>query len=81
LAGEKTGFVQIGDDKWFLPSKFKTDANHLWNFQARPDDVWIVTYPRSGTTWCQELIWLICNDLNYDEAKRVALMRRFPFFE
>ncbi|KAL9693715.1 hypothetical protein quinque_013000 [Culex quinquefasciatus] len=79
--GEKTGFVQAGDEKWFFPSKFLNCAQNFYNFQARPDDVWICTYPRSGTTWTQEMLWLICNDLDFETAGKEKLTKRFPFFE
>jgi hypothetical protein len=34
-----------------------------------------------GTTWTQELVWLIANDLDYETARRIPQMQRFPFFE
>lgn len=34
-----------------------------------------------STTWTQEMIWLICNDLDYETAKKITLNERFPFFE
>lgn len=64
-----------------MPDKYLKYADKIYNFQARADDVWIVTYPRSGTTWTQEMIWLICNDLDYETAQRIKLNERFPFFE
>ncbi|XP_065082831.1 sulfotransferase 1C4 [Ochlerotatus camptorhynchus] len=79
--GEKTGFVQVGDDKWLFPSKYQDSAKHFYNFPARPDDVWVATYPRSGTTWTQEMVWLICNNLDFQAARREKLTKRFPFFE
>ncbi|XP_059488378.1 sulfotransferase 1C4 [Neocloeon triangulifer] len=81
FTGERTGFVQVGPKKWFLPAKYREFAAHFYNFQPRPDDVWVVTFPRSGTTWTQELVWLVANDLDYETASRVPQVERFPFLE
>ncbi|SPP75763.1 sulfotransferase 1C4 [Drosophila guanche] len=79
--GERTGFVQVGGEGYFFPVKFKDEADKYYNFEARPNDVWIVTVPRSGTTWTQELIWLLANGLDFEQAQRRPLTERFPFFE
>ncbi|XP_055694684.1 luciferin sulfotransferase [Lutzomyia longipalpis] len=81
FTGEKTGFVQVGKEKWFFPSQYSSMAEKFYNFQARSDDIWVVTFPRSGTTWTQELVWMIANDLDYQGAQREPLTKRFPFFE
>ena len=41
----------------------------LKTFPLRPDDVWIVTYPKSGTTWTQQIVKLLCNGGKDDERK------------
>lgn len=38
------------------------------------------TTMRSGTTWTQEMIWCIGNDLDFEGAK-LLLAERFPFLE
>ncbi|KAF4524246.1 hypothetical protein B566_EDAN008792 [Ephemera danica] len=81
FTGEREGYVQVGPDKWFLPVKYLKHAVNYLNFEVRPDDIWVVTYARSGTTLTQEMVWLIANDMNLERAKSVPLMQRFPFLE
>ena len=43
------------------------------DIKLRPDDIWIVTYPKCGTTWAQQIVRLIINrgkedGLKLDEA-------------
>lgn len=64
-----------------LPAKFVDYADRIRNFQVYEDDVWIVTFPKCGTTWTQEMVWLIDHDLDYDTAKQVNLNARSVFFE
>ncbi|XP_014244191.1 sulfotransferase 1C4-like [Cimex lectularius] len=79
--GERNGFCQVGPKKWFLPVQYKDHADKYYNFKLREDDLWIVTYPRSGTTFTQELLWLVNNDCDFEKAKNTVLIERFPFFE
>ncbi|EDW73746.1 uncharacterized protein Dwil_GK19529 [Drosophila willistoni] len=79
--GERTGFVQVGPEGFFFPHKYKLEAENYYNFEARADDIWITTVPRSGTTWSQELIWLVANNLDFEKAQSRPLTERFPFLE
>lgn len=81
FTGERTGFVQVGPKKWFFPSGYAKDAENIYNFEFRQDDVVIMGFPRSGTTLTQEMIWLLCNDLNYKKASEITLSQRVPCLE
>lgn len=51
-------------------------------FQFLPDDVVVATYPRSGTTLTQEIVWQIVNhEIVKKDEKYGGLMERFPFLE
>ncbi|XP_077998116.1 amine sulfotransferase-like [Glandiceps talaboti] len=51
------------------------------NFECRHDDVFIVTYPRSGTTWTIELVSLIMNDADIERNESLAQYIRVPPIE
>ncbi len=65
----------------YMPSKYAEVAEKIYNFPLRPDDVWIVTYPKCGTTWTQEILWLLKNDLDKDGAEKIDASQRVPFLE
>ncbi|GAB0089322.1 hypothetical protein DMENIID0001_038410 [Sergentomyia squamirostris] len=67
-------------DPCLLPRTYQTEYESLDNFNVRPDDVWFVGYPKSGTMWAQEMIWLICNNLDYEGAKS-EILNRFQYLE
>merc|ERR1711970_158598 len=63
-----------------MPRRFTKIADKIYNFTLRKDDIWIVTYPKTGTTWTQEMVWMLVNDVN-KEAANVPQMVRSPFIE
>ncbi|XP_001603070.1 sulfotransferase 1E1 [Nasonia vitripennis] len=79
--GERTGWVQVGKKNWLFPHRYTEQGKGFFNFQVRSSDIWVMSYPRSGTTWTQELVWLIANDLDFDTANSRLLAERFPFLE
>ncbi|CAD0196949.1 unnamed protein product [Chrysodeixis includens] len=81
FTGEFTGFVRVGPKKYFFPQKYKQEAANIYNMPLRPTDVFVTSYPRSGTTWTQELVWMVANDLDYETSNAIPLTERYPFLE
>nr|XP_046254046.1 cytosolic sulfotransferase 1-like [Scatophagus argus] len=48
----------------------------IQNFQARPDDIVIATYPKAGTTWVSHIL-----DLLYFGQTSMPIYQRVPFLE
>ncbi|XP_013146423.1 PREDICTED: sulfotransferase 1C4-like [Papilio polytes] len=73
--------IQVGPKKYLLISEYKNEAANIYNMPVRSDDIFIVTYPRSGTTWTQEIVWLLASDLDYYTAANTPLQARSVFIE
>lgn len=73
----------INCNLWSLPIGIKkfvcSFINTIWLSQSIKSMVILYTF--SGTTWTQELVWLVANNLDFENAKSIPLTDRFPFFE
>jgi len=58
----------------------KEQCSRVRNIKVRPDDVWVVTHPKCGTTWTQEMTWHIMNGVKLEETKK-DLFERSPFID
>ncbi|XP_017782112.1 PREDICTED: sulfotransferase family cytosolic 1B member 1-like [Nicrophorus vespilloides] len=63
-----------------LPENFAKYQKEIEDLEVYDDDVWVTSFPKCGTTWTQEMVWCIANDLDFEAAK-VDLDERFPFVE
>lgn len=76
--------VRCDQNKVLLPKAFVDEkiGEKIWNFEPRPDDIWMVTYPKCGSTLGQELLWQLTTgcDVDSEKTKEIVFLR-VPFIE
>jgi len=71
----ENGFVEVSPGKVIMPRKYSDISNEILDSKVRMDDVWMISYPRTGSTWAQEMVWLLGNNLDYEGAKNIQTLR------
>ncbi|GFO43021.1 sulfotransferase [Plakobranchus ocellatus] len=65
---------------YLLRMEFLERIKDIPSFEIREDDIWIVTYPKSGTTWIQEIVYLVMNNADTTKALQTTIDKRVQFF-
>ncbi|XP_038066033.1 sulfotransferase 1A1-like [Patiria miniata] len=78
-AGKPPVEVAVGGIK--LPPGAADVAEAFKQWDVRQDDVWVVTYPKAGTTWAQEIMSCVMYDGNLEEINKKPTMFRVLFLE
>ncbi|XP_072037926.1 sulfotransferase 1C2-like [Amphiura filiformis] len=59
----------------------ESTMNDMKTFQVREDDLYLISYPKAGTTWMQEIISMVVHEGNEEEVNKTHVFFRFPFLE
>ncbi|TMS21876.1 Sulfotransferase family cytosolic 2B member 1 [Larimichthys crocea] len=67
----------------YMPANLYTPQSlkYYEEFSFRPDDIIIATYPKSGTTWMQEIVPLIMSGGDPASVETLPNWRRVPWME
>ncbi|XP_076039239.1 sulfotransferase 1A1-like [Oratosquilla oratoria] len=78
----KSDLIRLDSPGWLLPKRFLKFADRLYGFKFKKDDVIIMTWPKCGTKWMQEIIWTMRNNPNFDNpAAKTSVHLRCPFMD
>ncbi|KAJ9600879.1 hypothetical protein L9F63_000991 [Diploptera punctata] len=80
MPGFRKGYVRLGPNKVVMPLYYLEFAERIEDMKVRDSDIWVISHPKTGTTWTQEMAWVIGNDLDFEGAK-TPLPERFPFLD
>ncbi|KAG8002581.1 Cytosolic sulfotransferase 2 [Nibea albiflora] len=74
---------ELFDFKGVSMSRYFTDNwENIQNFQARPDDILIATYPKAGTTWVSYILDLLYfGQISPERQTSIPIYQRVPFLE
>ncbi|KAI1294737.1 Sulfotransferase 1E1 [Halotydeus destructor] len=78
----KLPFINIRGFKF--PFEFTEETiNETLDYVAKPDDLFICTYPKCGTTWMQQIVALLFNNgkIEGEDTVEKGLLSRVPFLE
>ena len=73
------GLYRVEPNTFYVGGNFELET--IRNFEIYDDDLFIVTPPKSGTTWMQEIVWLLKNEIDIETSKRLNQFYRIPFLE
>ncbi|XP_033126741.1 sulfotransferase 1C2-like isoform X2 [Anneissia japonica] len=76
-------FARLDEESGFhlLLTTSKEIVDRMKTFKVRDDDVWVITYPKSGTTWMQEIVSAVCADGDLETINKTSLTERVPFID
>ncbi|XP_045132110.1 sulfotransferase family cytosolic 1B member 1-like isoform X2 [Portunus trituberculatus] len=63
------GIVRILPEGWLYSWSATNFLNKIYNMKFRSDDVIVMTFPKCGTTWMQEIVWTMLHNPNLDNPE------------
>ena len=77
MQGPKTDLIRF-DNRFLFKRRLALNIEKIQNFSFRADDILIMSHPKTGSTWAQETVWLMINNLDVAKSKKIHKRLRTP---
>lgn len=64
-----------------LPERFKKFDVAVKDFSVRKDDVWVLSYQKTGSTWSLELVTVLLNGMDFAKIEEHDVTEKCRLFE
>nr|ADD38708.1 Estrogen sulfotransferase [Lepeophtheirus salmonis] len=79
--GPYTTMVNMVSEKdFYMPERYLEIKDEIESLEIRSDDLFLISYPKSGSTWSQEMVWQLKEGTNFEDDKQ-DLGERIPLLE
>lgn len=68
-------------ENYLLPEQIVGKLHEIKNFEFNSNDCICASFPKSGTTLIQEIVYLIQTNFDYESAKKFDISERYSFIE
>lgn len=74
-------YIRTDPGNCTLPIAYEKLKERIYNLKIGKGDVFVFGWIKTGTTWMRELVWLLMNECNIEEANKTLLNTRIPFID
>uniref|UniRef100_T1II82 Sulfotransferase domain-containing protein n=1 Tax=Strigamia maritima TaxID=126957 RepID=T1II82_STRMM len=71
----------IGKNKFCFPKNGPEVIKKFQNFKVRDDDIYVLTFPKTGTTWLEEIAYVLLNDLDFEKINKTIRDFDIPYVD
>lgn len=65
----------------FVNERYKGFDRAIKDYPVYKDDIWIISYPKTGTTLMSELVTVLLSEMDFTKLEETPLLQRIPYLE
>ncbi|KAL7640198.1 UNVERIFIED_CONTAM: hypothetical protein RMT77_009612 [Armadillidium vulgare] len=76
------GGIKMQPGDYYVPKTFLKYAERNYNFEIKPTDIFLSSFPKTGMNWIQEIVWHLVHNPNLDNPDAdISIDIRCPFLD